>query len=48
MRIAAKIGQPRDSWKALAPLLSQDWGYGQVHDLLEDFRNHHEHGHPRE
>ena len=47
MKIAAKIGQPWDSWKALAPLLSQKLGYGPIHDLTDDFRNQHEHGHPR-
>ncbi|ANC84187.1 TPA: hypothetical protein ACNV18_000079 [Pseudomonas putida] len=47
MKIAAKIGQPWDSWKALAELLSQKLGYGPIHDLTDDFRNQHEHGHPR-
>ena len=47
MKIASRIGQPWQSWQTLAPLLSQRLGYGRIHDLTGDFRNQHEHGHPR-
>jgi len=47
MRTASRIGQPWANWRTLAPLLSQRLGYGPIHDLTGDFRNQHEHGHPR-
>ncbi|WP_153785184.1 hypothetical protein [Pseudomonas sp. EMN2] len=47
MKVASRIGQPWASWKTLAPLLSERLGHGPIHDLTDDFRNQHEHGHPR-
>lgn len=47
MKIASGIGQPWANWKELAPILSNKLGYGAIHDLTDNYRNHHEHGHPR-
>lgn len=47
MTVASRIGKPWLSWRNLAPLLSKKLGYGLIHDLTDDFRNQHEHGHPR-
>lgn len=47
MKVASKIGQPWNGWKALAPVLDQKLAKGDIHDLTDDFRNQREHGHPR-
>ena len=47
MKVASRIGQPWASWKRLAPLLSQKLASGSIYESTDDFRNQHEHGHPR-